>query len=141
MARFLVGSKYFFSCYEDFKSKDTDEVEIIETSNFKNLRQLTGQGKCLFQLKRQDSKDKYIDYTLLSQAGLVLGKFLVPEFCQEIGFTIDDLTKLKPLISKLDEKHKYEEIIFTSYIENNAFFLTDTQREKAYKSYKESRGI
>lgn len=140
MRKILVGSQYFFSCYPDFKTDDIDEVEIIETDKFKNLRQLTGQGKCLFQLKKQPTKDRYIDYALLSEVGLVLGKFLVPEFCQEIGLTVDDLIKLKPLVSKLDTKHKYEEIIFDSYIENGAFSLTDAQREAAYKSYRESRG-
>jgi hypothetical protein len=41
---------------------------------------------------------------------------------------------------KLNDKHKYEEIIYNSYIKNSSFTLTDTQRDRAYKSYKESRG-
>lgn len=140
MSKFLMGSQYFFSRYEDFKSKDIDELEIINTDVFKNMRQLTGQGKCLFQLKKQNSKEKYIDYALKTNLGMVIGKFLVPEFCNEIGFTLEDLVKLSPLVEKLDEKHKYEEIIFNSYIENGSFTLTDEQRDRAYKSYKESRG-
>ena len=72
---------------------------------------------------------------------MVIGKFLVPEFCAEIGFTIEDLPRLEPLLAKLDEKHKYEEIIYNAYIENNAFVLTDEQRAAAYESYKVSRGI
>ena len=71
---------------------------------------------------------------------MIVGKFLIPEFCEEIGMTIEDLPKLRPLIEKLDDGHKYEEIIFNSYIENGAFILTDEQRLKAYNSYKESRG-
>ena len=59
-----MGSQYFFSCYEDFCSKDIDEIEIIDTYDFKNIRQLTGQGKCLFQLKKQCSVDKYVEYAL-----------------------------------------------------------------------------
>lgn len=140
MSKILMGSQYFFSCYEDFKSKDIDEIEIIETNNFKYMRQLTGQGKCLFQLRKQETTDDYINYALQCNLGMVIGKFLIPEFCQEIGLTINDLPKLKPLIDKLDDKHKYEEIIFDSYIENGSFTLTDEQRERAYKSYKESRG-
>lgn len=135
-----MGSQYFFSCYEDFKSKDVDEIEIIETDEFKNMRQLTGQGKCLFQLRKQATTDDYINYALQSNLGMVVGKFLIPEFCHEIGLTINDLPKLKPLINLLDDKHKYEEIIFDSYIENGSFTLTNEQRERAYKSYKESRG-
>ena len=72
---------------------------------------------------------------------MVIGKFLVPEFCNEIGFSIEDLRELVPLIEKLDKKHKYEEIIFNAYLENGAFILTDEQRAAAYKSYRESRGL
>lgn len=140
MSKFFMGSQYFFSCYDDFDSKDVDEIEIIETSEFKYMRQLTGQGKCLFQLRKQNIKDDYINYALQSNLGMVVGKFLIPDFCEAIDFSIDDLPRLKPLIDKLDDKHKYEEIIFDSYIENNSFTLTDKQRERAYKSYKESRG-
>lgn len=141
MSKFLMGSQYFFSCYEDFNSKDIDEIEIIETNDFNYARQLTGQGRCLFQLKKQPSKDEYVNYALKSSLGMVIGKFLIPEFCKEIGFTIEDLPKLKPLMDILDDQHKYEGIIFNSYIENDSFTLTDEQRNRAYKSYKESRGI
>ncbi len=141
MSKFLMGSQYFFSCYNDFNSKDIDEIEIIETNEFKHMRQLTGRGKCLFQLKKQHSKDTYINYALQSNLGMVIGKFLIPEFCKEIGFTIEDLVKLSPLIEKLDAEHIYEKIIFDSYIENGSFTLTEEQREKAYKSYKESREV
>ena len=140
MSKILMGSQYFFSCYDDFKSKDIDEIEIIETNEFKYMRQLTGQGRCLFELKKQETLNDYINYALQSNLGMVVGKFLIPEFCKEIGLTINDLPKLKPLIDKLDDKHKYEEIIFNNYIANGSFTLTGEQRERAYKSYKESRG-
>ena len=139
MAKILMGSQYFFSCYEDFNSKDVDEIEIIETNEFKRSRQITGQGKCSFQLKKLESVDDYINHALESNLGMVIGKFLIPEFCEEIGMTINDLLKLQPLLRKLDDKHKYEELIYNSYIKNNSFALTDYQREEAYKSYKESR--
>ena len=140
MNRILIGSNYFFSHYNDFNSKDVDEIEIIETKDFSHVRQITGRGRCLFQLKKQASKDSYIDWALKSNLGMVVGKFLVPEFCNEIGFTIEDLPKLAPLINKLDNKHKYEKIIYDSYIENGAFILTNDQRDRAYKHYKENRG-
>lgn len=135
----LIGSKYFFSCYPDFKSKDIDELQIIDTNEFSQMRQITGRGRCLFQMKRHSSKEDYIEWANKSQLGMVIGKFLVPEFCQQIGFTIQDLPRLKVLIDRLDDKHKYEEIIYNSYIENGSFTLTDEQRDRAYKSYKDSR--
>lgn len=70
-----------------------------------------------------------------------IGKFLVPEFVQEIGFTIEHLKKLKPLAEKLDGRHKYEKVIYDAYIENGAFKLTEEQRSKAYEQYKLARGI
>ena len=140
MNKYLMGSQYFFSCYDDFKSKDIDEIQIIETNEFSQVRQITGQGRCLFQLKKHPSKEDYIDWALKSQIGMVIGKFLIPEFCEAIGFTIEDLPRLSVLIGRLDDKHKYEEIIYNSYLENGSFTLTDEQRERAYKSYKESRG-
>ena len=139
--RILIGSQYFFGCYEGFKGHDIDELEIINTNNFRNCRQLSGQGSCLFQFKEYDSKEPYINFALRSKTGMVIGKFLVPEFCEKIGFTIEDLPRLEPLLERLDEQHKYEEIIYNAYIENNSFTLTDEQRAAAYKSYKESRGI
>ena len=71
---------------------------------------------------------------------MVIGKFLVPEFCETIGLLVEDLPQLKILITKLDDKHMYEKIIYDSYIENGSFTLTDEQRDRAYKSYKNSRG-
>ena len=141
MAKFLMGSQYFFSEYPDFQSKDIDELEIVDTGDFKYLRQLSGMGRCLFQLKRQPSTEEYITFALKSSVGMVVGKFLVPEICQALGFTIKDLPKLQPLIERLDNYHKYEEIIYNSYLENEAFILTEEQRLAAYKKYKENRGI
>lgn len=140
MSKFLIGSTYFFSCYDNFASRDIDELEIIETTNFRYMRQLSGMGRCLFQLNKQPSKEGYIDFALRNNSGMVVGKFLVPEFCEAIGFTIEDLPRMRPLIDKLDENHKYEEIIYNSYLENNAFALTEEQRAKAYESYKLTRG-
>jgi hypothetical protein len=125
MSKILMGSQYFFSQYDDFNSKDIDEIEIIETSDFNNMRQLTGMGKCFFQLKKLHSADDYINRALESKLGMVIGKFLVPEFCQEIGMNVSDLSKLAPLLELLDKQHEYEKIIYNSYIENNSFTLTN----------------
>lgn len=139
MSKFLIGSQYFFQDYSDFESKDIDELELIHTNEFAQMRQLTGQGRCLFQMKIHSSKEDYIQWALKSSTGMVIGKFLVPEFCAAIGFLIDDLPRLTPLIERLDEKHSYEEIIFNSYIENGSFTLTQEQRDRAYESYKMTR--
>lgn len=139
--KILIGSRYFFSCYPDFYAKDIDELEFVKTNEFSQMRQITGQGRCLFQMQRHKNKQQYIIWALHSKLGMVVGKFLIPEFCNEIGFTVEDLPKLKRLVDKLDKKHKYEEIIYNSYLENGSFTLTEEQRYLAYQSYKESRGL
>ena len=134
----LMGSNYFFKDYKDFKSHDIDFIDIIETNEFKEKRVIRGQGKDYFYLKRKP-KEQLIQDALKSELSMVVGKFLIPEFNKKIGFTIDDLPKIKPLIDILDEKHIYEKIIYESYLENNSFTLTEDQRLKAYKKYKETR--
>ena len=140
MNKIIIGSQYFFSCYENFESKDIDELQLIDTNEFEQIRQITGRGKCLFQMKKHSTTEEYIDWALKSSIGMVIGKFLIPEFCAEIGFTINDLPRLSALIDRLDDRHKYEELIYNSYLQNGSFTLTDEQRDKAYESYRESRG-
>ena len=139
MSKFLVGSRYFFSCYDDFTSKDTDEVEIIDTDEFKHVRQLSGRGKCHFIYKRQQSKESYIEWDIHHNVGMSVGKYLVPEFAEEIDLHVEDLHLLAPVVDRLDPKHMYEKIIYDSYIENGSFTLTPEQRDAAYDSYKSTR--
>ena len=138
--RFLIGSAYFFNQYVDFKPKDIDELEIVisNTDNF-NVRHFLGKNYCLFQLRQLNSVDEYIACALATNCGMVAGKFLVPEFNKEIGFCINDLIKIKPLIDLLDIKHQYEKIIYDAYLLNQDFILTAEQRDAAYASYKLTR--
>lgn len=135
----LMGSNYFFSQYKDFKSTDIDKIDIINTSDFKDKRIIRGQGKDYIFLKRKP-KEQLIQDALNSELAMVVGKFLIPEFNKQIGFTIEDLPKVQPLIDRLDDKHLYEKIIYDAYLENKEFILTQEQRDAAYASYKESRG-
>ena len=137
----LMGSTYFFKDCAGFVSHDTDLWEIIETSDFKVVRTIRGQGKDYFQFRKQPTTQTYIDIALQSTLPMVVGKFLIPEFCKEIGFTIKDLPKLKPLIDTLDKTHLYEQIIYEAYIKNGDFYLTQEQRDLAYTKYKEARGL
>lgn len=141
MERIIIGSKYFFSCYEDFQPHDTDEIEIIETTEFRNVKYIRDlvNKKCLFLLKKQSSRQDYINWALQCKSGMVIGQFLVPEFNAAIGLSVEDLKQLSPLLDRLDEKHMYEKIIYDAYIENNCFALTPEQRLAAYESYKQTR--
>ena len=85
------------------------------------------------------SADEFVAYTLASKLPMEMGKFLVPEIAECIGFTLDHLRKLSPVVERLDEKHAYERIIYEAYLTNNGFFLTKDQRDLAYESYRASR--
>ena len=136
--RHLMGSTYFFKGQPGFTPHDIDYVELVDDKSIKEKLIIRGQGKDYIQLRRKD-KESLIADALKTDLSMVVGKFLIPEFNQEIGFTIEDLHKIKPLIDRLDDKHKYEEIIYNSYLINNSFILTKEQLEEAYALYKKFR--
>ena len=39
----------------------------------------------------------------------------------------------------MDDKHKYEKLIYDAYLKNNDFVLTDEQRIDAFNEYKKER--
>lgn len=139
MAKILIGSKYFFSSYPTFVAKDTDTIEVIETDSFNHFRHIASDTECVFQLKKQKSYEDYINWDIAFNVPMAAGKYLVPEFCAEIGFPFEALIKIKPMIDKLDSRHEYEKIIFESYLKNGSFTLTDEQRALAYLLYRISR--
>ena len=69
------------------------------------------------------------------------GKFMVPEFAEYIGFTIHDLPRIKPILDKIDPRHRYYLSIYNSYMKNGKFELTDKQRSIAYEEYRKERGL
>lgn len=139
--RILVGSSYFFKDVPGFISKDIDKLELIEMPTiFKNVQQITGCGKCLFRWRKMNVNE-FIDITLKRNFPMEIGKFLIPEFNNVIGFTIEHLPMLQPLVDNLDDKHKYEKIIYESYILNNDFSLNNEQLMEAYNEYKKYRMV
>lgn len=131
----LVGSNVFFKGINEFKSKDIDILELVDNPiGFKNQRQFKFKDKCVFQWRRM-SVNEFISVTLSNNVPMEVGKFLVPEFIEIMNITLDDLKKLQPLVDNLDDHHKYEKVIYDSYIANNDFILTDEQLNEAYKMY------
>lgn len=135
----LVGSNVFFKDINDFKSKDIDVLELVDNpTGFKNQRQFKFKDKCVFQWRRM-SVNELISITLSNNTPMEIGKFLVPEFINEMNITIENLKQLEPLVSRLDDMRKYEKIIYDAYIENNDFYLTDEQLKDAYEIYNKYR--
>lgn len=131
----LVGSNVFFKGINEFKSKDIDILELVDNPiGFKNQRQFRFKDKCVFQWRRMPVNE-LISITLSNNVPMEVGKFLVPEFIEVMNITLDDLKKLQPLVDNLDDKHKYEKIIYDSYMSNRNFVLTEDQLNEAYKEY------
>ena len=139
--QFKIGSSYFFDRYDDYVKKDADEVCIMDEFNSRitsNILNMKLKEKDVF-FCRNMSKDEFIHDTLSSNVPMRVGKFLIPEFNEFIGFTIDDLSALEHMFHELDEKHEYERLIYSFYLENGDFTLTDEQRLIAYEEYKRER--
>lgn len=135
----LIGSKAFFSGIKGFRPSDTDMLYLEDNpKDYNYVKQIRISGNCEYYWKNMP-KEEFISYALNRGPAMQLGKFLVPEFVKAIGFTIYDLKQLQPLVDKLDDKHKYEKVIYDSYIENGEFKLTDEQLQKAYLEYKSNK--
>lgn len=139
--KFTIGSRAFFGGMPDFQSKDTDVLLWTDDPNgYNHYKQSSMSGRCTMEWVKKP-KDEFLSFALREKAcGLEFGKFLVAEFASELGLTIADLTMLyEHFKERIDEKHKYQHEIYKAYIENNGFYLTDKQREQAYKVYKAER--
>ncbi len=141
IAQFKIGSSYFFDGFEDYIKKDYDEICIMDSFIARekgNVLNLKINGKDVF-FYRNMPKEGFIRDTLSSNVSMRAGKFLIPEFNEFIGFTIDDLLILEDAFYKLDDKHQYERLIYQFYLENRDFTLTEQQRLAAYEEYKRER--
>ena len=139
--KFTIGSRAFFNRMPDFQSKDTDVlIWTDEPKGYKHYKQTSMSGQCTMEWAKKE-KAEFISFALREKAcGLEFGKFLVTDFANELGMTIADLTMLyEHFKERIDEKHKYQHEVYKAYVENNGFYLTDKQREQAYKVYKAER--
>ena len=143
MKKIVIGSYPFFHTYPDYNSHDFDIIVFEQNpkgfKDFMNIR-LFNQKSDTFYYRDMD-KDEFIQYELkkIEKMPMSAGKFLVPELCQYKGITLEDLKLFESAFNNIDEGHKYEQIIYQSYLENNDFILTPEQRDKAYQVYKEAR--
>ena len=139
--KFIIGSRAFFNRMPDFQSKDTDVlIWTDEPNGYEHYKQTSMSGRCTMEWAKKE-KAEFISFALREKAcGLEFGKFLVTDFANELGLTIADLTMLyEHFKERIDEKHKYQHEVYKAYVENNGFYLTDKQRDKAYKVYKAER--
>ena len=138
--KFIVGSSMFFSNMPGYVSKDLDELHVMDDfpEGGDNVMHLF-TGKRDIILVRKLTKEGYIHDVYASRVPMRAGKFLSKEFAEWIGVTVEDLKKLEPAFRGMDDKHKYEEIIYDAYLTNGGWWLTPEQLEAAYASYKKHR--
>ena len=143
MKKITIGSNIFFKDYVDYTSHDVDYIVFEDNpkqyKNFMHIN-LKCKGSDTFYY-RDMSKEEFIEYELkhCSNVPMAVGKFLVPELCHYKGITLEDLKLFEKAFDNLDDKHKYEKLIYNAYIKNGDFVLTNEQRNEAYKVYKEAR--
>lgn len=143
MKEILVGSDVFFSGMPNFHTNHPDIISKVYIDDNPDYDIETGYMEDNIHKIRWRNMDKndIIEYHKHCYKGRYLGKFLVPEYTEYIGLTIDDLKQLQHLTEWLDNRHTYEKIIYDSYIENNGFYLTEEQRNRAYTEYRKTRGL
>lgn len=135
----LTGSMAFFGDILDFTPGDLDYIELVEDSIDSTIISYNKINNICFFKTIKKTPQEYINYLLIHGPAMAIASFLTPEFVQEINFGIHHLIQLKPLIKRLDMRHRYLGIIFNSYIKNYSFTLTPQQREEAYKEYLKCR--
>ena len=134
----LGGSYYFFNGYPDYIVRDYDKLVLVEGLPAPILKMRRDNEDVIF-IKKSSPEEMISECLKPNVPPMRCGKFLIPEFNEKIGFTIEHLLKLKPVFARMDDKHKYEKIIFNAYIKNNSFTLTKAQRDRAYREYKKCR--
>ena len=138
--KIIIGSRAFFEGMKDYHPKDIDEMQIQDKwlPHGKKVLNFKKNGHDIFFWSPL-TKEEYIEDALTCGVRMRVGKFIVPEFAEYIGLTIEDLKRLGPVFLEPTDTHQYQVIIYNAYIENGSFTLTDEQRNEAYRVYKEAR--
>lgn len=135
------GSRYFFGKMPNYQSDSNAFVQVIDhpDDDYRFTMSTNLYGRHLFKWVRHTPAE-LINYALTNPnaPAMQIGKFLVPKFCSEIGFTLSDLRQLEPLLNKLDNEHKYYKLIYNAYMANGDFILTDEQRQAAYEEWQKN---
>ena len=137
--RFVVGSKAFFSSFDDFKPNDTDVVIIQDNPPKGKVFQKMRMRKTDYFIYKSMPKYDLIHLTITRLTPMYASMFLIPEFADSIGVTIEDLDLLQNVFYHIDDKHSYEKMIYEYYRQNNGFYLNDEQLKAVYEDYKSKR--
>lgn len=141
--RFVTGSNYFFKNMESFEPHDLDYIVLEEYSPYPDKILFCGLSRTPDKKYTIDyfhwvrtTPEKYIEFVNNYKRADSICAFLIPEFVKEIGFTIEDLKKMKPTRERLNKWREYLGMIYDFYIINNDFVLNEEQRQEVYSEYK-----
>ena len=142
MIEIQAGSRAFFSGMEGFTPHDNDVVVIENSAGngylFHRSIPNIAEQKDVYHVVKQN-KERLMNWELKHSSPMVLGRYLLPAFCEEFGITVSDLETLRPLRDRMDRRHSYLVVIYDAYIENGSMTLTDQQRQAAFVEYKKER--
>ena len=139
IVKILVGSKAFFSKFDDFNPKDEDYMLIMNNPPKNKKYQFVRFKNLDYFIYKKMSKLDFINFIINSKSPMYAGMFIAPEFIDYIGLNIEDLDLLQNVFEHMDDKHSYEKMIYNYYKQNNGFYLTDEQLEAVYMDYKSKR--
>jgi len=139
IASFTIGSDYFFLGLTGFRPKDHDTLHIMDKWKLESNICRLKIGCRDAVLCRNMTKEEFVKDVFASNVPMKAGKFLVKEFNDYIGFSIEDLVSIAYIFDNIDPKHSYEKMICGFYLDNGSFMLTDEQRLEAFEEYKNAR--
>lgn len=139
MKTFLIGSKAFFSGFDDFVPVDTDILIFDDEPDYEISTSYMDGNTHYVRWDARMSKREIINFHKYLYTGRYIQKFLVPKVAEYFNLTIEELQEMENLIENLDDQHTYIKVVYDAYIENDGFFLTDEQLEAAYEEYKKVR--
>lgn len=141
-----VGSSVFFGDMPGYEAHDVDYVCLLDRPlvpgrQVMNMKRRTAGVLCDYFLMVDTAKEEMLRRTLEADEPLRAGKFLAPELATHLGMAVDDLRLLDTLFTRMDEKHRYEYVIYQAYLANGSWQLSESQRAEAWKAYREGRGM
>jgi hypothetical protein len=138
--KITVGSKLFFSTMEGFKPSDLDFMEIKKESNSITKKQYKLYDNDYITYYFKDKETLLNWHRRIRKEAIDATHLLVPQIAELFELTIEDVRSiLDDAIPKLKPSWSYQQIIWNAYKSNNAFTLTQEQREAAYQEYLSKR--
>lgn len=142
MKKINTGSRAFFGNMPDYSSHDCDVLLVLDEwpEEITDTRFSCRATKCDAFFIKQMTKEEYIAETLETGDTRRVFYYMLPDFAELIGLTVDDLKRVEPVVRKLTgTRHQWYITIYEAYVANGGFFLTDEQREAAYEVFKRVR--